>query len=49
VAPGEVDDLLSKEVAEECRKFGPVRDCVVHEAKGVAEEEAVSLPFCSSC
>jgi len=41
VAPGEVDDLLSKEVAEECRRFGPVRTCVVHEAKGVAEEEAV--------
>ena len=41
VAPGEVDDSLAKEVAEECRKFGPVRTCVVHEAKGVAEEEAV--------
>ena len=33
VGPGEVDDDLQKETAEECGRFGRVVDCVVHEVR----------------
>lgn len=31
VGPGEVDPDLQAETAEECHKFGPVKQCVIHE------------------
>lgn len=31
VGPGEVDDDLEPETAEECRKYGAVEKCVIYE------------------
>jgi splicing factor 45 len=33
VAPGEVDADLEGETAEECEKYGPVRQCLVFEVR----------------
>ena len=33
VGPGEVDDTLEQETAEECTKFGKVERCVIHEVR----------------
>ncbi len=43
VGPGEVDDDLQAETAEECSKHGPVVQCLIHEVKdpSVPEEERV--------
>ncbi|CAM9617700.1 unnamed protein product, partial [Heterosigma akashiwo] len=43
VAPGEVDQDLAPETKEECAKYGPVSECVVHEETDPAlpEEEKV--------
>ncbi|ORX77357.1 splicing factor [Basidiobolus meristosporus CBS 931.73] len=45
VRPGEVDDSLQEETAEECARFGAVRRCVIHEVNSgkVAKEEAVRI------
>jgi hypothetical protein len=45
VGPGEVDEDLQPETAEECSKFGPVRSCLVYECpRGtVPDEEAVRV------
>ncbi|ELT92163.1 hypothetical protein CAPTEDRAFT_67241, partial [Capitella teleta] len=43
VGPGEVDDDLEPETAEECAKYGKVIKCVIFEIPGVVEEEAVRI------
>ncbi|KAJ3038460.1 hypothetical protein HK097_003161 [Rhizophlyctis rosea] len=45
VGPGEVDDDLERETAEECGRFGRVVKCVVHEVRHqhVPEMEAVRI------
>mmetsp|Transcript_22175 Transcript_22175/g.30950 ORF Transcript_22175/g.30950 Transcript_22175/m.30950 type:complete len:352 (+) Transcript_22175:88-1143(+) len=45
VGPGEVDDDLATETAEECQKYGPVLKCSITEVNrlGVKEEEAVRI------
>ena len=35
VGPGEVDADLQPETAEECKKFGAVVTCVVHEVSAL--------------
>eukprot|EP00638_Chattonella_subsalsa_P006440 CAMPEP_0117740616 /NCGR_PEP_ID=MMETSP0947-20121206/4446_1 /TAXON_ID=44440 /ORGANISM="Chattonella subsalsa, Strain CCMP2191" /LENGTH=388 /DNA_ID=CAMNT_0005556761 /DNA_START=126 /DNA_END=1295 /DNA_ORIENTATION=+ len=43
VGPGEVDADLAPETKEECTKYGPVKECVVHEEtdKNLPDEEIV--------
>jgi len=43
VGPGEVDDDLESETAEECSKFGKVIKCVIFEIPGSEPEEAVRI------
>eukprot|EP00472_Partenskyella_glossopodia_P008643 CAMPEP_0197517478 /NCGR_PEP_ID=MMETSP1318-20131121/2491_1 /TAXON_ID=552666 /ORGANISM="Partenskyella glossopodia, Strain RCC365" /LENGTH=359 /DNA_ID=CAMNT_0043067057 /DNA_START=47 /DNA_END=1126 /DNA_ORIENTATION=+ len=45
VGPGEVDDELAGETAEECQKYGPVLKCSITEVNrvGIKEEEAVRI------
>ncbi|XP_064605409.1 splicing factor 45-like isoform X2 [Liolophura sinensis] len=43
VGPGEVDEELQPETAEECSKYGKVIKCVIFELTGVADEEAVRI------
>ena len=45
VGPGQVDDMLQEETAEECSKFGQVRKCLVFEVPGkkVPDDQAVRI------
>lgn len=43
VGPGEVDDDLQPEVAEECSKYGEVIKCLIYEIPGAADDEAVRI------
>jgi len=43
VGPGEVDDSLLAETAEECQRFGRVVECEVRETRNVAPEYAVQI------
>jgi len=43
VGPGEVDEDLEPETAEECTKYGKVIKCVIMELPDVVEEEAVRI------
>ncbi|GFO44530.1 splicing factor 45-like [Plakobranchus ocellatus] len=43
VGPGEVDDELEPETAEECSKYGKVNKCVIYEVPDVPEEESVRI------
>lgn len=44
VGPGDVDEDLQPEVAEECAKYGEVERCLIFEIPhGVSEEEAVRI------
>ncbi|XP_063432260.1 splicing factor 45-like isoform X6 [Mytilus trossulus] len=43
VGPGEVDEDLEPETAEECGKYGKVIKCVIFEIPGVIEEESVRI------
>jgi hypothetical protein len=43
VGPGEVDDMLLAETAEECQRYGRVVECEVRETKNVAPEVAVQI------
>eukprot|EP00929_Paragymnodinium_shiwhaense_P009137 TRINITY_DN11318_c0_g1_i1.p1 TRINITY_DN11318_c0_g1~~TRINITY_DN11318_c0_g1_i1.p1 ORF type:complete len:740 (+),score=218.90 TRINITY_DN11318_c0_g1_i1:97-2316(+) len=43
VGPGEVDDELAEETAEEAGKFGKLKQCIVREVKGAPEAEAVRI------
>lgn len=43
VGPGEADDDLESETAEECAKYGRVEKCVIHELQGVVDDEAVRI------
>lgn len=44
VGPGEVDDDLQPETAEECAKYGEVAKVIIYEIpEGVAEDEAVRI------
>lgn len=43
VGPGEVDEDLEPETAEECTKYGKVNKCVIFEIPNVPEEEGVRI------
>ncbi|RUS83835.1 hypothetical protein EGW08_008416 [Elysia chlorotica] len=43
VGPGEVDEDLEPETAEECSKYGKVNKCVIFEMPDVPEEECVRI------
>ncbi|ESO99544.1 hypothetical protein LOTGIDRAFT_113486 [Lottia gigantea] len=43
VGPGEVDEDLEPETAEECSKYGKVYKCVIYEMQEVEEDEAVRI------
>lgn len=43
VAPEDIDDMLVQETSDECRKYGAVKQCVVHKLRGVPEEESVRI------
>ncbi|XP_067684085.1 splicing factor 45-like [Haliotis asinina] len=43
VGPGEVDEDLEPETAEECSKYGKVIKCIIFEIPGQVEEEAVRI------
>merc|ERR1712224_571875 len=43
VGPGEVDDDLEPETAEECTKYGKVIKCIIMELPDVEAEEAVRI------
>lgn len=45
VGPGEVDDSLQEETAEECAKFGKVKKCLIFEVPGkkVPDDQAVRI------
>lgn len=43
VGPGEVDDMLLAETAEECQKYGQVLECEIRETKDVPPEVAVQI------
>ncbi|XP_074640480.1 splicing factor 45-like [Tubulanus polymorphus] len=43
VGPGEVDDDLEPETADECTKYGKVIKCVIFEMPDVEEDEAVRI------
>ncbi|XP_070192224.1 splicing factor 45-like isoform X3 [Littorina saxatilis] len=43
VGPGEVDEELEPETAEECTKYGKVTKVVIYEVPDVVEEEAVRI------
>ncbi|CAO3587295.1 unnamed protein product [Absidia cylindrospora] len=45
VGPGEVDDLLQQETADECQKYGHVEQCLIYEVPDgrVKDEEAVRI------
>ncbi|XP_071817939.1 splicing factor 45-like [Apostichopus japonicus] len=43
VGPGEVDEELQPETAEECTKYGAVVKCVIYEEPNAEEEEAVRI------
>ena len=42
---GQVDNDLRKETVEECKNFGPVLDCIIHETKkiNISKEQQVSV------
>mmetsp|Transcript_19864 Transcript_19864/g.28557 ORF Transcript_19864/g.28557 Transcript_19864/m.28557 type:complete len:496 (+) Transcript_19864:96-1583(+) len=48
VASGQVDSSLSEETKDECRKYGPVRSCIVREVRdrSAPEEERVRTFVC---
>lgn len=37
VGPGEVDDILQEETADECSKYGKVERCLIFEVKIILE------------
>ncbi|VEL33608.1 unnamed protein product [Protopolystoma xenopodis] len=41
--PGEVDDDLEPETAEECAKYGPVVTCMIFELPNASDDEAVRI------
>ncbi|KAL3318058.1 Splicing factor 45 [Cichlidogyrus casuarinus] len=41
--PGEVDQELEPETAEECSKYGPVRSCMIYEMPDAVDEETVRI------
>lgn len=41
--PGEVDDDLEPETAEECAKYGPVVTCMIFELPDAPDDEAVRI------
>ncbi|XP_013408270.1 splicing factor 45 [Lingula anatina] len=43
VGPGEVDEELEPETADECGKYGKVIKCVIFEMPGASEDEAVRI------
>jgi splicing factor 45 len=43
VGPGEVDDDLEGETAEECSKYGKVTKCLIFEIPDGADDEAVRI------
>lgn len=43
VGPGEVDDELQPETAEECTKYGAVVKCMIYEEPNAEEDEAVRI------
>lgn len=43
VGPGEVDDELQPETAEECTKYGEVIKCIIYEEPHAKEDEAVRI------
>ncbi|CAG5129306.1 unnamed protein product [Candidula unifasciata] len=43
VGPGEVDEDLEPETAEECTKYGKVNKCVIYEIPEAPEEESVRI------
>jgi len=45
VGPGEVDNTLQEETAEECAKFGKVKKCLIFEVPGkkVPDDQAVRI------
>jgi len=44
VGAGEVDDTLQEETAEECERYGEVKNCLIYEVKGnVPDDEAVRI------
>lgn len=43
VGPGEVDDDLEPETAEECAKYGKVIKCVIFEIPGASDDESVRI------
>ncbi|KAL5013489.1 hypothetical protein ScPMuIL_007759 [Solemya velum] len=43
VGPGEVDEELEPETAEECAKYGKVIKCLIFEIPGASDEEAVRI------
>src|SRR5690606_2169736 len=43
VGPGDVDDMLLAETAEECLKYGQVLECEIRETTGVPAEVAVQI------
>lgn len=43
VGPGEVDDDLQSETAEECSKYGKVVTCMIFELQDVPVDQAVRI------
>ncbi|KAL7750931.1 hypothetical protein RI367_003510 [Sorochytrium milnesiophthora] len=43
VAPADVDDALRTETADECRKYGKVVSCVVHQLQHRPDDQAVRI------
>ncbi|KAK0051914.1 splicing factor 45 [Biomphalaria pfeifferi] len=43
VGPGEVDEDLEPETAEECSKYGKVNKCVIYEVPDASDEECVRI------
>ena len=52
VGPGDVDDTLEEETAEECTKFGKVERCVIFEVRPGRKRDFVcasmSRPLCAA-
>jgi hypothetical protein len=43
VGPEDIDDALVQETSDECRKYGAVKRCVVHQLRGVPDEQSVRI------
>jgi len=43
VGPGEVDDELESETAEECSKYGKVVKCLIFEVSLIISDDVLSL------